>query len=158
MGKYIFDQYSLLHFTSGIVCRYFNFSLTFLFIFNIIFEYIENTKKGMYIINNYLKIWPGGKTSSDTLINSISDIIISLIGWICMDFLIKRNMIKIGYEFSIGVLLYFLLYPKYGLPLCILISYIIYNINNYNVLYGFFLALLLDKIGLYFGYYPTHVI
>jgi len=91
MGKYIFDQYSLLHFTSGIVRRYFNFSLTFLFIFHIIFEYIENTKKGMYVINNYLKIWPGGKTSSDALINSIGDIIISLIGWICMDFLVIKK-------------------------------------------------------------------
>ena len=112
----------------------------------------------MHIINNYLKIWPGGKTTSDTFVNSVTDIIISLIGWICMDFLIKRNMIKIGYEFSIGVLLYFLLYPNYGLTICILISYIIYNIYNYNVLYGFLLALLLDKIGLYFDYYPTHVV
>jgi hypothetical protein len=156
MGKYIFDQYSLLHFTSGIVCRYFNFSLTFLFVFHVIFEYIENTKKGMYIINNYLKIWPGGKTSSDTFINSVSDIIISLIGWICMDLLIKKNMIKLGSEFSLGVLLYFWLFPKYGFPICILISLLIYSIYKYNLCLGFLLALLLDKIVLYYDFSQAH--
>jgi hypothetical protein len=158
MGKYIFDQYTLLHFTSGIVCRYFNFSLIFLFVFHVIFEYIENTKKGMHIINNYLKIWPGGKTSSDTFINSVSDIIISLIGWICMDFLIKKNMIKLGSEFSLGVLLYFWFFPKYGLLICILISLLIYSITKYNVSLGFLLALLLDKIVLYYDYNQAHVI
>ena len=158
MGKYFLDQYSLLHFTSGIVCRYLNFSFTFLLIFHIIFEYIENTKEGMYFINNYFKIWPGGKSISDTFVNSVGDIIFSLIGWIFMDNLIKTNMKKIGTEFSLGVLVYFWLYPKHGFAICAILSFIIYSIYSYNLFYGFLLALLLDKIGLHYGYYQPHVV
>jgi hypothetical protein len=29
----------------------------------------ENSEKGMYIINNYLTFWSGGKPNSDFLIN-----------------------------------------------------------------------------------------
>ena len=36
----------------------------------------------MYIINNYLPIWPGGKNKSDSSINSlIGDNIGAIIGW-----------------------------------------------------------------------------
>lgn len=158
MGKYIVDQYSLLHFTSGIMCRYLNFSFTFLLIFHIIFEYIENTKNGMYFISNYFTLWPGGKFKSDTFINSFSDIIISLIGWIIMDNLIKNDFEKIGTEFSLGVLIYFWLYPKHGFAICILLAFIIYSMYKYNIIYGFILTLILDKLGLHYGYYQAHVV
>ena len=157
MGKYFIDQYTLLHFTSGIVCRYLNLSFTFLLIFHIIFEYIENTKHGMYFINNYFRLWPGGKYNSDTLINSTGDIIFSLIGWIIMDNLIKNDLEKIGTEFSIGVLIYFWLYPKHGFAICILLTLIIYSMYKYNIIYGFLLSIILDKIGLHYGYYQAHV-
>lgn len=154
MGKHFFDQYSLLHFTSGILCRHLNFSFTFLLIFHILFEYVENTNKGMYFINNYFKIWPGGKNSSDTFENSVGDIIFSLIGWVCMDYLTKNNMKKFGVEFYLGVLIYFWLYPKYRLVICLLIIFLIYSVYKYNLLYGFLLSLLLslflDRIGLYY--------
>lgn len=154
MGKYFFDQYSLLHFTSGILCRHLNLSFTFLLVFHIIFEYVENTKKGMLFITKYLKIWPGGKNLPDTFKNSIGDIIFSLIGWICMDYLLKNNLKKNGVEFYLGVLLYFWLYPKFGLFICLFILLIINSVYNYNLFYGFLLSILLssylEKVGLYY--------
>ena len=157
MGTYFLDQYSLLHFVSGILCRHLNISFTFLFIFHIIFEYIENSKKGMYVINNYFKIWPGGKPKSDTFINSVSDIILSLFGWWVMDIFIKNGINYVGANIALGVLLYFWIYPNIGLILSTILLVIIYRINQSNLFYSFFLALILDKIGLYYGYYEPHI-
>jgi hypothetical protein len=103
-------------------------------------------------------LWPGGKFKSDTFINSFSDIIISLIGWIIMDNLIKNDFEKIGTEFSLGVLIYFWLYPKHGFAICILLAFIIYSMYKYNIIYGFILTLILDKLGLHYGYYQAHVV
>jgi len=153
MGVYFLDQYSLLHFASGILCRYFNISFTFLLIFHIIFEYVENSKNGMHFINNYFKIWPGGKPKPDSLVNSIGDIISSLIGWRVMDILIKNGIQYIGTELALGVFLYFWIYPKNGMVLSTLLLLIMYKINQRNLCYGFFLALLVDTLGLYYRYY-----
>jgi hypothetical protein len=111
----------------------------------------------MYIINNYLKIWPGGKTSSDTFVNSFGDILFSLLGWMVMNTLIIQKKDKIGAEFSLGVLLYFWLFPKHGVVICAIISFIIYSINRYNLIYGFLLSILLDKLGVYYGLYEPHI-
>lgn len=158
MGKYFLDQYSLLHFTSGVVCRYLNLSFILLLVLHIIFEYVENSQKGMYFINNYFKLWPGGKTSSDTFVNSFGDILFSLIGWIAMDILMKSNLQKIGAEFCLGVLMYFWLFPKHGFAICAFLTFLIYSIYRYNLFYGFLLSLLLDKIGLHYGFYQAHVV
>ena len=157
MGTYFLDQYSLLHFVSGILCRHLNISFTFLFIFHIIFEYIENSKKGMYVINNYLKIWPGGKPNPDTFVNSVGDIISSLCGWWVMDIYIKNGINYVGSDITLGVLLYFWVYPNIGLILSTILLVIIYRINYGNLFYSFFLAFILDKIGLYYGYYEPHI-
>jgi hypothetical protein len=83
MGVYFFDQYSLLHFAVGIIAYFFNIGFIQLLIIHIIFEISENTIYGIYIINNYLTFWPGGKSYSDTKINSLGDTISSCIGWLC---------------------------------------------------------------------------
>ena len=36
----------------------------------------------MYIINNYLKMWPRGKNYPDSFINSVTDTVFFGIGWI----------------------------------------------------------------------------
>ncbi|ARF10261.1 hypothetical protein Hokovirus_1_140 [Hokovirus HKV1] len=82
MGKNIYDKYSYLHFCTGSLAFYYNISLILWLILHILFEIIENSKKGIYFIDNYLTIWPGGKKSSDSLINSISDTIFGILGWI----------------------------------------------------------------------------
>jgi hypothetical protein len=109
MGKYLLDVYSILHFTVGILWCYMGFDIISLLLIHTIFEIIENSKIGMYIINTYLKIWPGGKPSADTLINSISDISISLIGWILADKYFRRN--NTALYSSILIVSYFWIFP-----------------------------------------------
>jgi hypothetical protein len=82
MGKNFIDKYSLLHLATGIIFRFFNISLLNSFIIHTIFEFVENTKPGMYFINTYLPFWPGGKPSSDSLLNNIGDTLFFILGWI----------------------------------------------------------------------------
>ena len=82
MGIYLFDQYTYLHFSVGIMAYFFNISLLNWFILHIVFEIIENTHLGMNFINKYIVFWPGGKPKSDTIINSIGDTFGSILGWL----------------------------------------------------------------------------
>ena len=83
MGVYLFDQYSLLHFSFGIFAYFFKFDLITFMVIHILFEIVENSGVGMSIINNYVKyIWPGGKNYRDEFINSmIGDNISAFCGW-----------------------------------------------------------------------------
>ena len=82
MGFYLFDQYTYLHFATGIIAYFFNISLVSWFLLHSVFELIENTNIGINIINIYLKFWPGGKPYKDSFINSIGDTFGTIIGWI----------------------------------------------------------------------------
>jgi hypothetical protein len=82
MGEYFTDQFSLLHFSVGVVAYFFGIPLILFIILHTIFEIVENTKTGMYIINKYFTFWPGGKPSPDTLLNSFGDTVYSIIGFI----------------------------------------------------------------------------
>jgi hypothetical protein len=81
MGIYFIDQYSLLHFAVGIIAFFWGINLPNFFILHSIFEFVENTKIGMAIINNYITIWPGGKSRADSNINILGDIVFSVLGW-----------------------------------------------------------------------------
>ena len=98
MGLNLFDQYTLLHFSTGVVAYFWNISLKNWFIIHTIFELLENTNKGVYIINNLkidnIKIWPGGKKEPDALINIVGDTIGAMLGWLVayyLDYLGKKN-------------------------------------------------------------------
>jgi hypothetical protein len=80
MGVYFTDKFSLLHFASGIIAYYWNISLIKWFIIHLVFELTENRP---YIVKYIDKItlWPGGKKSSDTPINSIGDQFYCILGW-----------------------------------------------------------------------------
>ena len=80
MGTYFTDKFSLLHFAVGIIVYYWNMSFILWFILHMIFEYVENTKYGMNIINKFV-YWPGGKEKPDSLINSLGDQFYALLGW-----------------------------------------------------------------------------
>jgi len=82
MGIYLFDQYTYLHFATGIIAYFFNISLVSWFLLHSVFELIENTNIGINIINIYLKFWPGGKPYKDSFINSIGDTFGTIIGWL----------------------------------------------------------------------------
>jgi hypothetical protein len=82
MGKNLTDQFSLLHFATGVVAYFFGIGIVPWIILHTIFEILENTKEGMFFINYYFPFWPGGKTEADTLVNSIGDSIYAIIGYI----------------------------------------------------------------------------
>jgi membrane glycosyltransferase len=81
MGSNAIDQYSLLHFAVGIVAYFWGVSWQLLLLLHILFELVENTKEGMEFIRTSISIWPGGKTKADSLVNILSDIAFSLVGW-----------------------------------------------------------------------------
>ena len=86
MGKYLFDQYSLLHFSVGVVAYFWGFKFPTWAFAHLIFEIIENSKLGMKFINS-LYFWPGGKPEADTFINILGDNIVGLLGWLLAKYL-----------------------------------------------------------------------
>ena len=38
--------------------------------------------KGVYFIDHYIPFWPGGKRAPDSILNSVSDTIFGILGWI----------------------------------------------------------------------------
>ena len=89
MGFEFTDRYSLLHFASGIIAYYWGISFATWFVIHLLYEYLENTKQGMKIINK-IKLWPGGKEKADTILNRIGDQFYGLLGWLFTFFIIKN--------------------------------------------------------------------
>jgi hypothetical protein len=89
MGFQFFDQYTYLHFAVGIIVYFWNISLLNWVILHTVFEVLENTNVGINIINRYIVFWPGGKQSSDTIINNIGDTIGTVLGWLSAYYLDK---------------------------------------------------------------------
>ena len=81
MGKRNLDQFTYLHFASGIIAYFWGVSLSTWMIFHFAFEMAENTGMGMMVINKYLKFWPGGKPHADSLVNIVGDNIDAALGW-----------------------------------------------------------------------------
>jgi hypothetical protein len=90
MGELFYDKFSLLHLASGIVAYYWNITFIQWFTLHAIFEFVENTESGVNFIDTYLKIWPGGKEKSDTLLNNSGDQLFAMIGWLIPYLLYKK--------------------------------------------------------------------
>lgn len=83
MGTNFIDQFSLLHFATGIVAYFVNIRLPTWIVLHCLFELLENTEYGVAAINKFLKsVWPGGKRYSDSPINSAGDVTFAALGWI----------------------------------------------------------------------------
>ena len=80
MGYKLYDQYSLLHFSTGTIAYFFGINIFWWIILHTIFEILENSSYGVRFIDTNLKFWPGGKKHSDNLQNSLSDLIFGIIG------------------------------------------------------------------------------
>lgn len=91
MGQLLFDMYTYLHFAVGIISYFWDIPLLYFFILHTLFEYIENTNIGLFIINNYITFWPGGKPKPDSFINRIGDSIGAILGWISAYYLGKLD-------------------------------------------------------------------
>jgi hypothetical protein len=96
MGKYIFDQFTFLHFSVGVIIYFWGINLSTWVIIHTLFEILENTNYGMFFINNYLTLWPGNKPISDTFINSFGDTIGAVFGWLTARY-IDRLGIKMNW-------------------------------------------------------------
>jgi hypothetical protein len=82
MGQQFLDQYSLLHFATGVLAYFWGISFLWSFILHTLFEWLENTQKGMDFINQSLGgIWPGGKPYADGMLNRVGDTVAFGIGW-----------------------------------------------------------------------------
>ena len=73
MGKQFLDQYSLLHFSQGIIAYFLGTPPFTWFVSHATFEFLENSGPGMELINKYLTFWPGGKPEPDAPINILGD-------------------------------------------------------------------------------------
>ena len=83
MGFALLDEYSLLHFASGIVLYYWNFSLTQTILGHSAFELFENSDGGMRFINDYFyynqtKLL---KTEPDNITNMFGDTMSCIAGY-----------------------------------------------------------------------------
>src|SRR3990167_7357450 len=87
MGKLLFDQYSLLHFSVGVVMYFWGLSFWTTTLLHVLFELSENTIWGIHFINEFMVWWPGGKPQPDFIINQIGDTIMTSLGWIVSQWL-----------------------------------------------------------------------
>ena len=82
MGNKMFDQFTYLHFATGIITYFWGISIYVWILIHSVFEFLENTTWGMYAINHFVKMWPGGKPIKDSNINIFGDTIGAIIGWL----------------------------------------------------------------------------
>lgn len=103
MGLYLFDQYTLLHFSVGVIAYFWGITFFQTFLIHTIFEVVENSAYGMNIINTVLKgVWPGGKPYADSLINNIGDTIGVLFGWVVASLLNRYyNNLNLLHKFTV---------------------------------------------------------
>lgn len=81
MGTQLFDQFSYLHFATGIIAYFWNIQLKHWIALHTFFEIFENSSIGMRLINQFT-FWPGGKPYSNSISNVMGDTISTIIGWI----------------------------------------------------------------------------
>jgi len=90
MGVFFTDKFSLLHFSTGVIVYYWSISFLYWFVIHALYEIVENTVYGMYIINK-IKLWPGGKNTADTVTNSIGDQFYAILGWLTAYILCQQS-------------------------------------------------------------------
>jgi len=87
MGFLLADQYSILHFSVGVMAYFWNVPFLLGAFVHFIFELLENTNTGIYLINKYIIdpgyfSWPGGKHVADLPINIFGDNLFYILGWV----------------------------------------------------------------------------
>jgi len=83
MGQLFMDQYTYLHFASGIVAYFWGVGFWVWIIAHVFFEMAENTPLGIRVIDGWLKkAWPGGKLVADSSWNMFGDNVGAAVGWV----------------------------------------------------------------------------
>ena len=92
MESQFLDQYTYLHFATGILFYFWGFSLTNTLLLHSFYEYFEITDFGTNVINVLFgDIWPGGgkHITVHFVYNGIGDTVGVLLGWITSYYLDK---------------------------------------------------------------------
>ena len=81
------NQFSLLHFSVGVIAYFWNISLLVAFALHFLFEWWENSPNGIRLIQTYfiksgLFDWPGGKSNPDSSLNIFGDNLVFVLGWV----------------------------------------------------------------------------
>ena len=82
MGNQLLDQYSILHYATGVIAFFWGVPPLYFFLAHVAFEVVENTGPGMAFINKF-GYWPGGKPRVDTFANIVGDNLAALLGYYC---------------------------------------------------------------------------
>ena len=91
MGNQFLDQYSLLHYASGVLAFHWGITPFAWFLSHAAFEFVENTEPGMKFINGYLTWWPGGKPFADSALNMLGDNLSAAAGYWSAHYLDKKG-------------------------------------------------------------------
>ena len=78
----ILDQYSYLHFASGVTAYFVGFRLKTWFIIHLGVDLLENSPPGIYLIKKYLYYFWRPREGSDPAWNIVADNVLALVGWI----------------------------------------------------------------------------
>ncbi len=94
MGNQLFDQFSLLHASVGVIAFFWKIPLWLGLFVHALFEWVENTEWGVWFLNEYIIkpgwfTWPGGKYGADAVVNQMGDNIAFVVGWV-LAFYINR--------------------------------------------------------------------
>ena len=84
MGVRFLDQFSLLHYSVGVIMYFWGFRFLTGVLLHTLFEIVENTSVGIRFINTHLAgVWPGGKPCADQFSNMVGDTGAFVLGWLC---------------------------------------------------------------------------
>jgi hypothetical protein len=92
----LLDQYSYLHFASGITAYFIGFRLRTWFLLHLVVDLFENSSWGIQIIQQYLKLFLRPRYGSDPPLNIVMDNVIAILGWLSAYYL-ERYCLDSGY-------------------------------------------------------------
>ena len=77
----VIDKYSIVHFIAGFTIYFLKINITTLFVLSTLYEIYENTGNGKHISKLIKEKFLFKVGDPETLVNSIGDIVCSLLGW-----------------------------------------------------------------------------
>ncbi len=107
MGQQLLDQYSLLHFSVGVILYFWKIPLWIAILGHALFEWAENTEWGIRIINEYIIEpgyfnWPGGKYAPDAIVNRVGDVATTAVGWLSAAWMDQLGIQRGWYRLGLG--------------------------------------------------------
>jgi len=90
MGTGFLDWWSVAHFLWGVAARLVGIPFFVWLCLHLTFELVENSDEGVPFLQK-IKLWPGGKRTRDTLLNSMGDNASASFGWFCANWVLSRK-------------------------------------------------------------------